>query len=180
MKKSTAQIIFNGGQNGEMLEAIADVVGKQIIIQRAGQNSAGDVVKLGNDRYILSPRISENDDQTKGPWEMHYSIGDDGKIAWVFLGHKILGPCFQRGSDGKWCNCYSHGNFGKNYASGGNWSGAARGSFASDYDACKYDTLEDCIAGRTAEIEAAKASDNPSHKIFLNYAAIPAIMPELI
>ena len=106
MKKDTAKMIFEGGKDGKMLEAIADVVGKTITIYHAGDNSAADVVKCGDSRFILSPRISEGDDQTAGPWEMTYSVGDDGRVAWAWVGHKLLGPCYQRGTDGKWVNCY--------------------------------------------------------------------------
>lgn len=173
MKKETAKIIFEGGKNADMLTAIADIMGKDIIIHRVGENSAADVVKVGDSRYILNPRISEGDDQVSGPWEMTYSIGDDGRVAWVWLGHKLLGPCYQSGSDGKWCNCYSHGNFGKNYASGGNWSSGPK-------DMRYYDTLQDCINGRVGEISYAKKSEELSDKIFLHYAAVPAVEPCLI
>ena len=173
MKKETARIIFEGGKNADMLMAIADIIGKEIIIHRAGENSAADVVKCGDSRYILNPRISEGEDQIAGPWEINYQVADDGQVLWVFIGHKLLGPCYQGGSDGKWCNCYSHGNFGKNCASGGNWSSGPR-------NMRHYDTLQECIKGRMVEIEWAKKSDNTSDRIFLHYAAVPAIEPALI
>jgi len=179
MKKQTAQLIFDGGKNGKLLEAIADVVGKDIKIHRTGENTAADVVVCGDSKCILSPRISDSDEQKQGPWEMSYAIGDNGRVAWVWLGHKLLGPCYQRGTDGKWVNCYSHGNFGKNFSSGGNWSSSPF-RIEGKTDHLKYDTLDECIQGRIDEIERAKISNNASDKIFLHYAAIPAIQPELI
>lgn len=167
MKKETAQIIFEGGQNAAMLQAIADILGKQITVWRIGDGSAADVVKIGDDKLILSPRIADTDDQIAGPWSMSYSIdADSGRVSWVFLGHKLLGPCYQCGDDGQWCNCYSHGDFGKNHASGGTWSSAP--------GAPKYTSLDDCIEGRKVEMK------NGKDQIFIRYAAIPGIEPELI
>ncbi|MCE5212623.1 MAG: hypothetical protein LLG40_13855 [Deltaproteobacteria bacterium] len=173
MKKETAKMIFEGGKNAEMLVAIADIMDKEIFIHRAGENSAADVVKCGNSRYILSPRISDNDDQVAGPWEMTYNVCDDGRVAWVWIGHQVAGPCYQRGTDGKWCNCYSRGNFGKNYSSGGNWSSGPR---SMRY----YDTLDECIAGRVKEIEYGQKSEDMQDKIFLHYAVVPAAELKLI
>lgn len=167
MKTKTAKMIFEGGKNAELLSAIADIMDKEISVHRAGENSAADVVKCGDSRCILSPRLTEHNDQTVGPWEMQYDVADDGRVLWVWLGHKIAGPCYQRGTDGKWCNCYSHGNFGNNYSSGGNWSSAPKTP--------KYDTLADCIAGRKTEITNAEKTE-----LFLRYAVVPAIKPELI
>lgn len=187
MKNETAKMIFDGGQNAALLAAIADLMGKEIIIHRAGQDSAADVVVVGDNRCILSPRISDHDYQHQGQWALDYCVADGtGKVLWVWIGHKLLGPCYQRGTDGKWKNCYSHGNFGKNYTSGGTWSGSTAISQRNGLDnstansGAGYDSLAACVAGRAQEIEKAKKSNNEIEKIFLQYAAIPATAPELI
>lgn len=176
MKKETAQIIFENGKEGRMLQAIADVVGKEIIVHKTGDNSAADVVCIGGDKCILSPRLTDDDAQNEGPWSMSYAQGDDGRVIWVWIGHKVLGPCYQSGTNGKWLNCYSHGNFGKNQSSGGTWSSAPKDLRPEN----GYASLSDCVAGRKTEIEKALASDVTAHKIFLHYAATPAISPVLI
>ena len=104
---------------------------------------------------------------------MSYHVAtNDGRVAWIFVGHKLLGPCYQCGDDGKWCNIYSHGNFGKNFSEGGTFSG--------DPGKNKYNSLAECVSGRSKEIEKAKASCADAHKLFLQFAAVPAIGPVLM
>lgn len=53
----------------------------------------------------------------------------------IFIGHKHAGPMLQCDANAggamapEWRNCYSHGNYGKNYASGGNWSGSTKRTY---------------------------------------------------
>lgn len=152
--------IFEGGNDAEILMDIAALIEKPITIQRAGKDSAGDVVKIGDKKTILSPRLNNNQpDQVQGPWEMTYAIGDDGRISWVWIGHKLIGPCYQLGADEKWRNCFSHGNFGKNISSGGTWSGGHN----------TYQSLDDCIKNRQLDAISFKISD----------ACIPVTQPKL-
>ena len=156
--------IYEGGRDAELLEAVADIVEKPVFVHRAGNDSAADSVKIGDKIKILSPRLSnDTEDQTQGPWEMAYAIGDDGGVAWVWIGHKLLGPCYQCGADGKWRNCFSHGNFGKNHAAGGNWSGSGGKG---------HKTFEDCAKNRINDAKNLTAG-------FDKMACIPGMPPKL-
>jgi len=135
--------IYEGGRDAELLEAVADIVEKPVFVHRAGTDSAADSVKIGDKIRILSPRLTnDSEGQVQGPWEMRYAIDDTGSVSWVWIGHKLMGPCYQCGSDGKWRNCFSHGNFGKNHAAGGNWSGSGGKG---------HETFEDCAKSRKSD-----------------------------
>lgn len=171
MEKRTAEILIEAGRDADLLNAIADICGKKITIHHRGKDSAGDVVIIDGSRRIINPRLCDDDVQEKGPWVMDYSITDDGRINFAWIGHKLLGPCYQLDYRGEWRNCYSHGNFGDRPASGGVWSSAPGSP--------EYDTFAKCVAGRQEEITRAIALRPAIPAPFLTYAAMPAEPPKL-
>jgi hypothetical protein len=165
MKQEKAfKMMFEGGRDAALLEAIAEIVEKDVYVHRAGQGSAADSVKIGGKTQVMSPRLTnDSDDQVQGAWEMAYAIDDTGRVSWVWIGHKILGPCYQRGDNGRWRNCFSHGNFGKNYASGGTWSGGGGDG---------HETLDECIAARADDAKNLTAG-------YADRACLPVVPPRL-
>jgi hypothetical protein len=70
--------------------------------------------------------------------EFAYEWDSEGHLLRIYVGSKYHGPILSW-YDGQWTNLYSHGNFGHNYACGGNWSADSKK---------RYATLAECLDNR--------------------------------
>ena len=79
--------------------------------------------KLNTTAVLAALALSDADElEGKGVY-INYEFTQNNKLVTVYIGLYAIGiiACYYTASD-DWHSCQSHGNYGKNFASGGNWS----------------------------------------------------------
>ena len=120
----------------EQLSLVSAITGKSIFV--------GDAPICGKYARIGRDTVSEREAPESDIFDVRYSRVDDessnrnGEICFIFIGSKYHGIMLQWSLGNGWSNCYSNHNFGKNYASGGTWSG----------DRSNAETVEECLEKR--------------------------------
>ena len=120
----------------EQLALVSAVTDKSIFV--------GDAPICGLYARIGRDTVSEREAPESDTFDIRYSRVDDessdrdGEICFIHIGSKYHGIMLQWSITNGWCNCYSNHNYGKNYASGGTWSG----------DRANASTVEECLKQR--------------------------------
>lgn len=152
----------------KITKSTAPIIGDYITVQRAGDEAAE---RIGNEPQNLPKWLVV----------AYEAPVESAIIIRIYIGSRYHGPMLCWDGCG-WINLYSRGNYGKNYACGGNWAATSKKSYATiaeavDHraedaegllcgDQCRltesaalYDALRaicTCPGGRTSAASAAK------------------------
>lgn len=86
----------------------------------------GEILFDGSKRIEMTREIGGEEFEKKTGIFFAFVWSDDGRLVRIHVGSKWTGPMLSwEGSNGKWFACFSNGNHGNNFASGGTWSGVA-------------------------------------------------------
>lgn len=114
----------------EQIEAVCAITGATIEVET--YPLVGKIYYLPN-----GERAVENEPSHKY-LEFAYEWDSKGHLLRIYVGSKYHGPMLAW-YEGKWGNLYSRGNYGKNYACGGNWSSDSKK---------RYTTIAECLDNR--------------------------------
>jgi hypothetical protein len=126
----------------DALSAISMLTGKTISIHRSPVT--GQYVILDG-KLVQSEICVRSTDDVEIHTEQICDGDRCGQISSVYVGtrwHGIIAHWID-GAEGGWANCYSNGNFGKDYASWGTWGGPSRE---------RYATIRECLEHRNYRV----------------------------